>query len=84
LLPKSLKGIWSALIIVGSLLIAITSLDFIYSVFLGVWLSTESLAFYSLYSGFIFKGLNYLAFLLIGIGLLLFNKKVKVVLNKNA
>lgn len=77
-LPRFIKGSWSILVILGALLISITSLDFFYSILLRTFLESDKFILYTMYSGLIFKGLNYLALLFIAIGLLLLGKKAKL------
>jgi hypothetical protein len=61
----------SVLIAIGAVLLTLASLDFLYSTVIGVWLGPEALARFALVSFYVLKGANYLALLLIGVGLLL-------------
>ncbi len=64
-------GTASVLIAIGAVLLTLASLDFLYSIVIGVWLGPEALARFALLSVYVLNGANYLALILIGVGLLL-------------
>jgi len=64
-------GTASVVIAIGAVLLSLASLDFLYTMVVGVWLGPEALARFALLSVYVLKGANYLALVLIGVGLLL-------------
>ncbi len=74
---KTVESYSMILVAMGALLLTIVSLDFLYSFLLALAFGPEELATYALYSTYLFKGLNYLALLLISFGLLRLSKRIK-------
>ena len=74
---KAIESYSMIMVAIGALLLTIVSLDVLYTYLLAILFGPEELAMYALYSTYLFKGLNYLALLLISFGLLRLSKRMK-------
>ena len=75
---KVVKDYSATLIAVGAGILAVTSLDFLYTAFSAHLFDAQGLATYTIYTTYIFRGLNFIALILIAIGLLRLGKKVSL------
>ncbi len=66
---RSKGGSAALLVAIGGVLLTVASLDFLYSFATALLLGPEELAAYSIIAVYVGRGLNYMALLLIGIGL---------------
>lgn len=74
---KSMGDFSAVLIATGAVILTIVSLDFLYNFVIALLFGPEELAAFSLFGLYFFRGLNYLALLLIGVGLLRFSNRAK-------
>jgi hypothetical protein len=73
---KKLQGTPSKLLTIGAILLAIASLDSTFNYFGAYFLDAQSIADIIIYTSVIFEGLNIVALILIGIGLIKLSKMV--------
>ena len=78
---KIVQDAFAVWIAMGAVLLTLTALEFLYSFFIALLLGPEEIASYAIYSIYLFKGMNYLALVLIGIGLLRFSKRLTWIKN---
>ena len=69
---RAVKDYSAILMAIGSVLLTIVSLDFLYSLFAALLFDPSELATYPIYTVYLFKALNYVALLFIAVGLLRF------------
>ena len=76
---KVVKDYSGILIAIGAGILAVTSLDFLYTAVSGHLLDAQGLATYTIYTTYIFRGLNFVALILISIGLLRLSKRIATI-----
>ena len=74
---RSIGSYSAVLIALGALLLTIGSLDFLFMYVIAFLYGPEELAAFALYTTYIFRGLNLLALLLIGFGLIVFCNRAR-------
>lgn len=75
-ISSKLHGTPANLLMVGAILLAMASLDSAFNFFAGYYLDTRTLAGTIIYTSYIFEGLNLVALILIGIGLIKLSRMV--------
>ena len=73
-ISKKPRGTATKLIVIGAILLAVASLDSTFNYFGAYLLDAQSLANIIIYTSLLFEGLNVVALILIGIGLIKLSK----------